>query len=282
MSYYPPQDNVHYHPVVQGQSYGRGRNTPGQGYPNQDQWAPQNHPHWDDRNPHQLPPPPPSQGGRSDHLADAYQDDPSDYPDPYGDQPHHYYPHHPPQFQQCPFQTRDPKLSKYDGKVPWRAYEVKLDHMARKYNWDNATKLAKLVEALEDKALTFYSSLPGLTRESYPLVKAKFNARFGPKEPSRTARNQLAILQQRSEEELEEFAERALRISMDAWGDLSADMANAAAKEAFIHGVSDKEAAFITMSQNPDTLDDALAFLKQVIHDKKSLAGRGKPVTKMA
>ena len=154
--------------------------------------------------------------------------------------------------------------------------------MACKYNWDNATKLAKLVEALEDKALTFYSSLPGLTWESYPLVKAKFNAQFGPKEPSRTARNQLAILQQCSEEELEEFAEWALRISMDAWGDLSADMANAAAKEAFIHGVSDKEAAFITMSQNPDTLDDALAFLKQVVHDKKSLAGWGKPVTKVA
>ena len=56
-------------------------------------------------------------------------------------------------------------------------------------------------------------------------------------------------------------------------GDLSADMANAAAKEAFIHGVSDKEAAFITMSQNPDTLDDALAFLKQVIHDKKKVPG---------
>ena len=154
--------------------------------------------------------------------------------------------------------------------------------MARKYNWDNATKLAKLVEALEDKALTFYSSLPETTRESYSLVKAKFNARFGPKEPSRTARNQLAILQQNLEEELEEFAEHALRISMDAWGDLSADMANAAAKEAFIHGVSDKDAAFVTMSQNPDTLDDALAILKQVIHDKKSLAGRGKPVTKVA
>ena len=101
-------------------------------------------------------------------------------------------------------------------------------------------------------------------------------------EPSRTTRNQLAILQQNPEEELEEFAEQALCISMDAWGNLSADMANAAAKEAFIHGVSDKEAAFITMSQNPDTLDDALAFLQHIIHDKKSLAGRGKPVTKVA
>ena len=45
-------------------------------------------------------------------------------------------------------------------------------------------------------------------------------------------------------------------------GDMFVDMANAAAKEAFIHGVSDKNAAFITMSWNPDTLDDALAFLK--------------------
>ena len=59
-------------------------------------------------------------------------------------------------------------------------------------------------------------------------------------------------------------------------------MANAAPKEAYIHVVSDKDAAFIIVSQNPDTLDDALAILKQVIHDKKSLAGWGKPVTKVA
>ena len=163
MSYPPPQDNVHYHPVAQGHSYGRERNTPGQGYPNQDQqWAPRN-PHWDDRNPYQQPPPPPSQDGRSDQSVDPYQDDPSDYPDPYGDQQHHYYPHHPPQLQQHPFQTRDPKLSKFDGKVPWRAYEVKLDHMAHKYNWDNATKLAKLVQALEEKAhsTVVFLALPG-------------------------------------------------------------------------------------------------------------------------
>ena len=33
---------------------------------------------------------------------------------------------------------------------------VKLMHMARKYDWDDDTKLAKLVEALNDKALTFF------------------------------------------------------------------------------------------------------------------------------
>ena len=43
---------------------------------------------------------------------------------------------------------RNPNMSNYDGKVPWRAYEVKLAHMARQYNWTNHQKLDKLVEAL--------------------------------------------------------------------------------------------------------------------------------------
>ena len=36
------------------------------------------------------------------------------------------------------------------------------------------------------------------------------------------------------------------------------------------------------MSQNPETLDDALAMQKQVIHDKQSLAGQSKSQNKSA
>ena len=54
------------------------------------------------------------------------------------------------------------------------------------------------------------------------------------------------------------------------------------AKEAFIHGVLDKDAAFITISRNPETLDDAFAMQKQVIHDKWSLAGQSKSQNKSA
>ena len=63
---------------------------------------------------------------------------------------------------------------------------------------------------------------------------------------------------------------------------MSAEIAAVAAKEAFIHGVLDKDAAFIMMSLNPETLDDALAMQKQVIHDKRSLAGRSKSQNKSA
>ena len=142
--------------------------------------------------------------------------------------------------------------------------------MATKYNWDEAIKLVKLVEALEDAALTLFSGLPAETQDSYPAVQCKFGAQFDPKEEAQTAQNQLIFLQQKDDEELEEFAEHALCISTDAWGDVSAEIATVVAKEAFIHRVLDKDAAFITMSQNPETLDDALAMQKHVIHDKQS------------
>ena len=60
---------------------------------------------------------------------------------------------------------------------------------------------------------------------------------------------------------------------------MSAEIAAVVAKD-FIHGVLDKDAAFIMMSWNPETQDDALAMQKQVIHDKQSLAGQSKSQNK--
>ena len=75
-----------------------------------------------------------------------------------------------------PIARWDPKLSKYLGSIPWRAYEVKLSLMVQKYQWDDETKLAKLVEALEDKALTFFSSLGEDVRTNYALVRKKMKS----------------------------------------------------------------------------------------------------------
>ena len=108
-------------------------------------------------------------------------------------------------------------MSNYDGKVPWRAHEVKLAHMARQYNWTNCQKLDKLVEALQDKALTFYRNLAPDVHDDYDQVNRKFNTRFGPKEPPQTVRNQLKVVKQKADEPLEEFAERCQLLANDAW-----------------------------------------------------------------
>ena len=78
----------------------------------------------------------------------------------------------------------------------------------------------------------------------------------------------MAVLTQKPDEELEEFAEHALWLAMDAWSATSVDTANQVAQEAFLHGVQDKEAALITMNQSPENLDSTLTILKRVIHDK--------------
>lgn len=180
------------------------------------------------------------------------------------------------------YRGRDPKLTTYNGKVPWRAYEVKLQHMAQKYQWDNQTKLTKLVEALEDKALTFFSGLPEEVQTNYTLVTKKFNARFGPKEPPKTVRRQLKRVEQESEEVLEEYAERCQRLAYDAWGDISPEVAEAAAIEAFFQGALDSEAALTAMHKEPDNMDHALELVKEAIHNRKSVSGRPKGAQKAA
>ena len=106
--------------------------------------------------------------------------------------------------------------------------------MAQQYGWDDNKKLAKLVEAIEGKAPSYYGALDELIRRNYQQVSLKFNARFYPQEPARTARNHLAVLTQKPDEELEEFAERALQLAMDAWSATSIETANQVAQEAFL------------------------------------------------
>ena len=171
--------------------------------------------------------------------------------------------------QYIPF--REPKLSKYDGRIPWRVYEVKLMHLAKRHQWDDDTKLAKLVEALEDKALTFFSNLPSNVQVNFELVRKKMNNRFMPQEPAITVRKQLQIIHQNTEEALEEWAERCQQCAYEAWGKISLEVAEQAAIEAFLGGVIDTEAAFTVLEKDPQTVDEALEFLKKVVHSRKSL-----------
>ena len=167
--------------------------------------------------------------------------------------------------------VREPKLSKYDGRIPWRVYEVQLMHSAKRHQWDDDTKLAKLVEALEDKALTFFSNLPSNVQVNFELVRKKMNNRFMPKEPAITIRKQLQTIHQNTEEALEEWAECCQQCAYDAWGKISPEVAEQAAIEAFLGGVIEAEAAFTVLEKDPQTVDEALEFLKKAVHCRTAL-----------
>ena len=116
------------------------------------------------------------------------------------------------------YQRKNPKLSNYDGKISFRAYEVKLNRMAQQYQWTEDEKLSKFVEALQDRALQFYGNLPEEVRDDYQLVSKKFHAWLWPQEPSQTMRSQLKVLKQQPDESLEEYAEKCQQLATDAWG----------------------------------------------------------------
>ena len=177
------------------------------------------------------------------------------------------------------YQRKNPKLSNYDGKISFRAYEVKLNRMAQQYQWTEDEKLSKFVEALQDKALQFYGNLPEEVRDDYQLVSKKFHARFWPQEPSQTVRSQLKVLKQQPEESLEEYAEKCQQLATDAWGATNPEMTEHSAMDAFLHGLIDTEAAYSALDKEPANLDEALELTKWAMHNRRALLGnRGKNV----
>ena len=174
--------------------------------------------------------------------------------------------------------VQEPKLSKYDGSIPWRVYEVKLLHLAQRYQWDDDTKLTKLVEALEGRALIFFSNLPINVQGNFEVVRKKVNNRFLPKEPAITVRKQLQTIRQNGEERLEEWTEHCQQCAYDAWGKISPDAAELAGIEAFLGGVLETEAAFSVMEKDPQTVDEALEMLRKNVHGCKSLGCRFDPI----
>ena len=170
--------------------------------------------------------------------------------------------------------AQEPKLSKYHGSIPWRVYEVKLLHLAQRYQWDDDTKLTKLVEALEGRALIFFSNLPIDVQGNFEVVWKKMNNQFLSKEPVITVRKQLQTIRQNVDERLEEWAECCQQCAYDAWGNISPEIAELAVVEVFLGGVLETEAAFSVMEKDPQTVNDALEMLKKDVHGLKSLGCR--------
>ena len=140
--------------------------------------------------------------------------------------------------------------------------------MVQKYHWDKETKLGKLVEALEDKALTLFSSLNEDVRSNYMLVQKKMNSCFEPQEPPNTVRTQLQTLHHEVDESMEEWAELCQFFAYDTCGNISIDEAELAAVKTFCTGALDFEAVLPVLERDPATLDDALEMLKHSLHNQ--------------
>ena len=145
-------------------------------------------------------------------------------------------------------------MTKYDGKVNWKAWFMQFNDIADRRRWNYTTKLGKLKKLLKDDALAYFSRLPLNVRESYCLLCEKINLRFGQKDTPQTAQTQLFVIKQKELEELEEWAECCMSVSMDGWQDQSEVVAQEQAVNAFLHGAKERDSALASWIKNQHQL----------------------------
>ncbi|XP_071140676.1 interaptin-like [Mytilus edulis] len=173
-----------------------------------------------------------------------------------------------------------PKLAIFDGKSEWKPYFMQFNHIARKYEWSNEQKLDRLIECLRDKALKFVSTRQETVQKDYDVLVQKLSQRFGNKDLPHTIRRQLQEVRQFVDESIEEFAERIQELATDGYLNTPENVVDTIAVDAFLKGCTDKKAALFAMEKDPNTMDQALQYVKSSIHNQKILLGYRKPEVK--
>ena len=98
------------------------------------------------------------------------------------------------------------------------------------------------------------------------------NLRFGQKDTPRTAQSQLFVMKQKDEEELEEWAEHCMSVSMDGWQDQSEVVAQEQAVNAFLRGAKGRDSALAVMDKEPASIDEAVRQMKQATTNRQTFS----------
>jgi hypothetical protein len=170
-----------------------------------------------------------------------------------------------------------PKMATFDGKpgakVDWRAFYMHFQKLADHYQWDEEERLWRLTQSLRDSALYFYSRLPRRAQDNLQELVQRMQSRFAKQDPPTTVRRQIQELRQGKSETLEELAERAQHLSLDAFPHAETAFVDVVATDAFLKGCRNKDAAFAAMYHRPETVDQALERVREATHIREVLYG---------
>ncbi|CAC5400387.1 unnamed protein product [Mytilus coruscus] len=90
----------------------------------------------------------------------------------------------------------------------------------------------------------------------------------------------IVVVRQFVDESIEEFAERIQELATDGYLNTPENVVDTIAVDAFLKGCIDKKAALFAMEKDPNTMDQALRYVKSSIHNQKILLGYRKPEIK--
>ena len=82
--------------------------------------------------------------------------------------------------------------------------------------------------------------------------------RLGNKDLPHSIRKQLQDVKQNVEESIEELTERVQEMATDGYSEVTEDIVELMAVDAFLKGCNDKKAGLAAMDENPSRIDQAL------------------------
>ena len=142
----------------------------------------------------------------------------------------------------------------------WQSFIAKFDRIATRKKWSDDKKLYRLFDCLSKKALEYAER--DEEKDNYDKLKKELGLRFNIKDAPVAARQKLHVIKQTEEEGLEEFLQRVLTTAMDGFHVADNTTVQKLATEALLRGCRHKEAASLTLNQNPMSIQEACRSVK--------------------
>ena len=166
-----------------------------------------------------------------------------------------------------------PSPKRYDGTTNIDSYEMQFIFFANNARWTPTERLHMFAILLDGKALDYYvSNKPGHgDYNSIEEVFSKFRARFGRAELPQSLRSEFQTLCQRSEETINDWADRVHSMASDAFDGMADNYVSEETVRCFCQGLFDKETAAFVGSKLPTDLSTAVQAVKEYICNKQAV-----------
>ena len=140
--------------------------------------------------------------------------------------------------------------------------------------WSETESKDYLMWSLEGKALDFFTLTSDIEKYSFRRIIKKLEARFGVKELTETSKVKFQQASQRSDESLEDWADRVMTLVTPAFVDLPEDHLKQEAIAKFSQGCCDKDAGKHACFEHPSTMEEALNLVKHHQYISQAVDGK--------
>lgn len=165
--------------------------------------------------------------------------------------------------QEYLFNEPRPYIPTFSGKHDeWEVFWLKLQLMARRYNWSDEKQREQLLFCLKDGALNFATTLGPEIRESVMMFYQGLRDRFSHRIPAETVRASLNNIKKSSKESIQEYASRVGAMMARTYPDIGlSDTFNQLTMHHLLQGLPDQTIANEVLTRKPRTLSDAVDMM---------------------